>query len=71
MNKIAEEKRPEKAKSNHSLLGKELKTNDLLQASVGRARGSPQNQNQNPRIAYAKGRVKPLRGSYAALRPCG
>ena len=27
-------------------------------------------QAQNPRIASAAGRVKPLRGSYAALRPC-
>ena len=58
MDKI--DRKPEKPKLKPFLIGKELKTKDLQKTAVGRARGSPQNQNQNPRIAYAERRVKPL-----------
>ena len=60
MDKI--DRKPEKPKIKPFLIDKELKTKDLRQTAVGsyRASGSPQNQNQNPRIAYAEGRVKPL-----------
>ena len=54
------EKIDQKPKIKPFLIGNELKTKDLRQTAVGRARGSPQNQNQNPRIAYAERRVKPL-----------
>ena len=36
-----------------------------------RGAGTQQKRPQNPRIASAPEQVKPLRGSYAALRPCG
>ena len=52
MDKIAQ-----KPKTKTFLVGKGLKTNDLLQTAVGRASGRG---NQNPRIAYAERRVKPL-----------
>jgi hypothetical protein len=49
-----------RGKTKPFLIGKELKTKDLRQTAERRASGSPQNQNQNPRIAYAERRVKPL-----------
>ena len=58
MDKLAEEKRPEKAKSNPSLYVKDLKkkTYDIPQR-IGQA---DRQQNPNPRIACAERRVKPL-----------
>ena len=58
MDKI--DRKPEKPKIKPFLIGKELKTKDLRQTAERRPSGSPQNQNQNHRIAYAEGRVKPL-----------
>ena len=49
--------RKTKTKTKTFLIGKELKTNDLLQTAVDLASGRG---NQNPRIAYAERRVKPL-----------
>ena len=57
MDKLAEEKRPEKGKTKTFLIGKDLKTKDLLQTAERRASGRG---NQNHRIAYAERRVKPL-----------
>ena len=54
------EKIDRKPKIKTFLIGKELKRKDLHNTAEWRASGSPQNQNQNPRIAYAEGRVKPL-----------
>ena len=67
---------PAKSKTKTFLIGKVLKTKDLLRisgcwrgvCSSGKRIGNKA-QGENPRIAYAERRVKPLRGSYAALRP--
>ena len=48
---------PTKVKTKTFPIGKKLTTKDLLQTAVGRASGR---SNQNPRIAYAERRVKPL-----------
>ena len=59
MDKI--DRKPEKPKIKPFLIDKELKTKDLRQTAVGSGkRITPNGQNQNPRIAYAEGRVKPL-----------
>ena len=47
-------KAPRKGKIKPFLIGKELKRKDLRQTAERRASGSPQNQNQNPRIASAE-----------------
>ena len=52
-----------KGKTKTFLIDKELKTKDLRHTAAARASGprqKTQNQNQNPRIAYAERRVKPL-----------
>ena len=50
---------PEKAKPKTFLIGKELKQKTYGKPRrIGQA-ARQQNQNQNPRIAYAEGRVKP------------
>ena len=52
---------PQKGKTKTFLIGKRLKTKDLQKTSDGSGkRPRHQNQNQNPRIAYAERRVKPL-----------
>ena len=52
---------PHKSQTKPFLIGKRLKTKDLLQIAADRASGTRhQNQDQNPRIASAKRRVKPL-----------
>ena len=62
---------PAKGKTKTFLIDKELKTKDLHYTAAVRASGPITKPNPKPRIAYAERRVKPLRGSYAALRPCG
>ena len=49
-------------RQNQTLPYRQRTENKRLTANRGEAlkRIAPQNQNQNPRIAYAKGRVKPL-----------
>ena len=49
---------PQKIKTKPFLVSKELKTKDLRKTAAERASG-PTKPNPNPRIAYAKGRVKP------------
>ena len=52
---------PQKAKPKTFLIGKELKTKDLLQTAAERASEPTTKPNPTPpRIASAKGRVKPL-----------
>ena len=55
---------PAKGKTKTFLIGKRLKTKDLRRTAERRTSGShqnpTQNQNQNPRIAAAERRVKPL-----------
>ena len=60
MEKIDRKPKP-KPKIKTFLIGKELKTKDLRQTGgAAGKRTRHQNQNQNPRIAYAERRVKPL-----------
>ena len=42
------------------LIGKELKTNNLLKTATERVNATTTKPNPKPRIASAKGRVKPL-----------
>ena len=48
-----------KGKIKTFLIGNELKTKDLHHTAAERASGPPTKPNLNPRIASAKGRVKP------------
>ena len=61
----------QKSKTKTLLIGKELKKKTYCKPRRNGQANRQQNPTQTPRIASAKGRVKPLRGSYAALRPCG
>ena len=61
----------QKTKTKTFLIGKRLKTKDLRHTAAVRANGPTTKPNPNPRIASAPEQVKPLRGSYTALRPCG
>ena len=51
---------PVKGKTKTFLIGKELKPKDLQKTAAERGNGTTTKPNPNPRIASAKGRVKPL-----------
>ena len=60
MDKLAEEKTAQKGKIKTLLIDKELKTKDLCHTAVDRANRPGNKPKPKPRIASAKGRVKPL-----------